>query len=152
LPDRAHTDAILYSTMRAVYHFERTLIARFGLGYPEICLLQLLRRKSGIRVSDAARVLEIPLFSATRLVQRLESDGYVVKRQDADDGRAILLSLSPRGRGLIRRIEDDNYELIMSNAAAFPGNELDALVLVAGRMGRLLGVEGSASEGLEPPL
>lgn len=138
--------------MRAVYHFERTLIARFGFGYPEICLLQLLRRKGGIRVSEAARVLEIPLFSATRLVQRLESDGYVVKRPDADDGRAILLSLSPRGRRFIRRIEDDNYELIMSNASAFPGKELDALVLVAGKMGRLLGVEGSASEELDPPL
>jgi len=137
--------------MRAVYHFERTLYARFGLGYQELCLLQLLRRKSGIHVSEAARVLEIPLFSATRLVQRLEADGYVVKRQDADDGRAILLSLSPRGRRLIRRIEDDNYELIMANAAAFSGKELDALVLVAGKMGRLLGVEGSASEGLDQP-
>lgn len=137
--------------MRAVYHFERTLIARFGLGYQEICLLQLLRRKSGIRVSETARVLEIPLFSATRLVQRLESDGYVLKRQDADDGRAILLSLSPRGRRLIRRIEDDNYELIMANAADISGKELDALVLLAGKMGRLLGVEWSASEGLDPP-
>jgi DNA-binding MarR family transcriptional regulator len=137
--------------MRAVYHFERTLYARFGLGYQEICLLQLLRRKSGIRVSEAARVLEIPLFSSTRLVQRLESDGYVLKRQDADDGRAILLSLTPKGRRLIRRIEDDNYELIMENAASFSGKELDALVLFAGKMGRLLGVEGSASEGLDQP-
>lgn len=142
---------MLYSTMRAVYHFERALYARFGLGYQEICLLQLLRRKSGIRVGEAARVLEVPLFSATRLVQRLESDGYVVKRRDAHDGRAILLSLSPRGRGLIRRIEDDNYKLIMANASSLPGKELDALVLVAGKIGRLLGVEGSASEGLDQP-
>ena len=151
MPDRADTDAILYSTMRTVYHFERTLHARFGLGYPEICLLQLIRRKSGIRVGEAARVLEIPLFSATRLVQRLESDGYVVKRQDSGDGRAILLSLSPKGRRLINRIESDNYELVMANAASLPGKELDALVLVAGKIGRLLGVEGSASEGLDQP-
>lgn len=140
---------MLYSTMKAVYHFERTLYARFGLGYQEICLLQLLRRKSSLRIGDAARALEIPLFSATRLVQRLEAEALLTKRQDADDGRAVLVRLSAKGRRIIRKVEDDNYELIMKNAAALSGEELKALVLLTARIDELLGVSRSVSEGLE---
>lgn len=149
LPDRGHADSMLYSTMRAVYHFERTLYARFGLGYQEICLLQLLRRKSGLRIGDAARALEIPLFTATRLVQRLEAEALVTKRQDATDGRVVLINLAAKGRRLIRKVEDENYDLIMKNAETLSSEELKALVLLATRINELLGVAQSAAEGLD---
>ena len=147
--DRGQADSLLYSTLRAVYHFERTLYARFGLGYQEICLLQLLRSRGKLRVGEAARILEIPLFSATRLVQRLESTGYLAKAQDAGDRRVVLLSVSPRGRSLIRRIEEANYELIMENSASLSREELKAVVLVTQRIDAILGVSESAAEGLD---
>jgi MarR family transcriptional regulator, organic hydroperoxide resistance regulator len=135
--------------LRAVYHFERTLYARFDIGYQEICLLQLLRRRGGLRVGDAARTLEMPLFSATRLVQRLEADGYVVKANDTVDRRAVLLDLTAKGRRFIRRIEDANYDLIARNAASLSREELKAFVMVAERIDGILGVSNSASEGLD---
>ncbi len=147
-PARERVDEILYSTLRAVYHFERALFARFGLGYQEICLLQLLRKAGGVRVGEAARLLEMPLFSATRLAQRLESDGFLDRCPDPEDGRAVRLELSGKGATLIAEIEEDNYRLIAVNAASLSQVEVEGFVMVAENLHRVLGVSRSAAEDM----
>jgi DNA-binding MarR family transcriptional regulator len=145
-PGRKEIDEILYSTLRAIYHFERGLYGNYGIGYEEICLLQLLRRRPGLRVGEAARILELPLFAATRLAQRLEGDGLIDKGPDPVDGRAVRLRASGAGLSLLGRIEGDSYRLVAGKAAGLSEGELAAFVLVAGNLGRILGVADKAAE------
>jgi DNA-binding MarR family transcriptional regulator len=133
---------VLYSTLHAIYYFERDLYEEYGLGYQEICLLQLLLREPGIRVGEAASNLEIPLFTATRLAQRLESRGFIRKRVDELDGRAVCLSLTPKGSKLIRAIEKRSYDIMAANAARLSASEVEAYLDVAENLGELLGVAG----------
>jgi len=146
LPPRERVDELLYDTLRAIYHFERSLYERFDLGYQDLCLLQLLRRRPRLRVGEAARSLELPLFSATRLAQRLEGRGLLRRSPDPRDGRAVFLELLPAGEALLDEVEEGNYALIAANARKLSDRELESLVRAGACMDRVLGVEARSDE------
>lgn len=145
-PDRERADEILYLTLRAIYHFERDLYSRFGLGYQDICLLQLLKRRPELRIGEAAKALEIPLFSATRLVQRLEAEGYLERRPDESDKRAVRLLISESAQGLISEIEESSYRRIEANSADLTARQIASLVSAAENLDRILGVSKRIAE------
>ena len=142
-------DAALYATLRAIHHFERDLCARFGLGYTEICLLQLLRRHPSLRVGEVASALELAHFSATRLVQRLEAEGLLVREVDPQDRRAVRLSLAEKARRLIVAIEDGSYSLVQAYAASRPDAEVAKFIQLAESLDKVLGVADRAGETIE---
>lgn len=133
-------DELLYRSLRSIYHFERALEERFGLGYQGIYLLQLLRRRESARVGEIASALGIQVFTATRLVQRLEARGFVSRRRDGEDSRVVAVRLEPLGDRFVRGIEKHNYELVSSIGSTLSADELEAFVVVARDLDLLLGV------------
>jgi DNA-binding MarR family transcriptional regulator len=72
-------------------------------------------REGPMRLTDMAASLRLSPPSITRQVQSLEKKGLIVRTPDKTDGRATILSLSPRGaqavsgmevavRGLLQRV------------------------------------------------
>ncbi len=151
IPERKRVDAALYATLRAIHHFECDLYTHFGLGYKEICLLQLLRRNPDLRVGKVASVLELSHFSATRLVQRLEAEGLVARVSDPDDRRAVLVSCSEKARRLIENIEDRSYRLVKAYASGLSTSEIAGFVMVAENLDKILGVSDRALEIVGKP-
>lgn len=139
---RDRADELLYLSLRSIYHFERGLVEEFGLGFQEIILLQLLRRRESARIGEIAKALEVPVFSATRLVKRLEAEGLLRKEPAAGDGRGISAVLEPKGGKLVDAIEAASYRRIGGAAASLSPREREAFVLVAERLAPVLGVEG----------
>lgn len=137
---RKTADELLYKSLRAVYHFERSMVDRFGLGYQEVYLLQLLRRRESARIGEIATALGVPIFSTTRMVQRLEALGYVSKKRDEADRRGVSVKLELRGDRLVEDIEAYNYGLIVGSASTLTGDEQAAFVAVARNIDRVLGV------------
>lgn len=147
--DRSEADHLLYSSLRAVYHFERSLVRRFGLGFQEIYLLQLLRRRESACVGEIAKALDVPIFSTTRLTQRLQAAGLISKRRCADDRRSVSVRLEPEGERLVAEIEARNFELIVGRTLDTAGAGTEHFMFVAKNLERVLGVvvdEGAASE------
>ncbi|HPG86654.1 MAG TPA: MarR family transcriptional regulator [Spirochaetales bacterium] len=138
--DRKTADELLYGSLRAVYHFERSLVERFGLGYQEIYLLQLLRRRETARIGEIADALGVKMFTMSRLVSRLRDRGYVSKAQDSGDRRGILVGLEPRGDELVAAIEKANYELVIGSLSRLTTAEQSAFVVVAENLDEALGV------------
>ena len=58
-----------------------------------------------VRVSDLARGLKMSLASASALSDRLVRLGYVGRRTDPADRRAVLLEVAAKGSRLLGRIE-----------------------------------------------
>ena len=139
--DRKKADELLYRSLRAVYHFEKSLEVRFGLGYQEIYLLQLLRRRESVRVSEIASALGIQVFSATRLVQRLESLNYISKERAGYDHRVVMVRLEAEGDRFVDGVEAFSYELIGGNAALLNRDGQAAFIRVAESIDQVLGVE-----------
>jgi len=110
-----------------------------------------LRRNPGLRVGKVASVLELPHFSATRLVQHLEVEDLVARVSDPADRRAVLLSLSSKALGLIKDIEDRSYQLVKAYASGLSESELAGFVMVAENLDKILGVSDRALETVRKP-
>lgn len=59
--------------------------------------------KAGIRMGALAERLGTSCGGMTRMVERLQRDGYVRRTPCAQDGRAMVVSTTPEGQGLLRR-------------------------------------------------
>ncbi|MDQ2912872.1 MAG: MarR family transcriptional regulator [Chloroflexota bacterium] len=68
-------------------------------------LFVLATAQQPVRVSDLARALKMSLASASALSDRLVRVGYVGRRSDPADRRAVLLELAAKGSRLLSRLE-----------------------------------------------
>lgn len=76
---------------------DRRLLEAMGLTPLEFAVLQRLDSERGRRLTDVGVELLCVKSTITRLVDRLEEDGLVVRTPDRDDRRAQRLLLTPRG-------------------------------------------------------
>ena len=66
--------------------------------------LVVLASRSPIHMVDLARELSLSASSATRLVERLERKGLVVRARSEESRRSIDLRLEPAGEDLVARV------------------------------------------------
>jgi len=130
----------LYLFLRTVYHYERNIARRFDLNYQEIYLLQSLRRSSPQRLTEIARVLDIPMFAASRLVGRLLKNHLVAKEKGAHDRRSISVSLLPEGEKIVQTIETDSYAQILKGTSEMSKDEFSGLLRMVEKLYRILGL------------
>jgi DNA-binding MarR family transcriptional regulator len=135
---RSQIDELLFQVLKHVYRWEREVYARFGLDYQEIYLLQHLRKASPSRVSDLAAEMRIPLFQATRLVNKLAAKDYLSKQKATEDGRTVMVSLQPQGEKILLGVEENSYRIILSNASALTDEEIQSALLTASDIGKIL--------------
>jgi DNA-binding MarR family transcriptional regulator len=56
------------------------------------------------RIGELAERLQIRHHSAVELVNRLSAGGYVRRHRGGEDGREVLLSLTPKGEKVLREL------------------------------------------------
>lgn len=96
--------ALLHAHHKIIRTLDRELHAEHDLVLAEYdVLLRLARADRALRMSDLAeRVLMSP-SGLTRLVDRLESKGFVRRQTDRVDGRVALASLTEEGLRQLRK-------------------------------------------------
>ncbi|MEU7466992.1 MarR family transcriptional regulator [Streptomyces sp. NPDC044984] len=76
--------------------FNQALADRLGLHPTDLQCLNLLTLEGGpVTTGRVAELTGLTTGSATRLVDRLERAGYVVRERDADDRRLVLVAVVP---------------------------------------------------------
>jgi DNA-binding MarR family transcriptional regulator len=80
-------------------------------------LLEFSRDDRSATQRELAQGLGIDKSSVVRLCRKMESAGHVIQGRSADDARARLLSLTPRGERLARNVERSSrnrFDVLMS--------------------------------------
>ncbi len=124
--DRERLDRTLFEALRAIYKFEITKENKFGLSYQDIFLLQYLRSHSPARMGSLAEELNIPISTATRVVDRLQQKGFLGRKKDPEDKRNIFVNLKKKGEKIVKEVEEHTYSILIENTRAFSSKELDA--------------------------
>ena len=90
-------------------------------------VLAALRERDGRRMGDLSETTSIEVSTLTRLVDTMEEKGFVARRRDAADARAVLLHVAQAGRRLTRRILPiaERYETVA--LAGFDAGETERL-------------------------
>jgi DNA-binding MarR family transcriptional regulator len=112
MPEKPPTDAVILAWSRLVRAGTAVLAAieadlKRG-GFPPLAwydvLLELSRRKEGLRPFEIEKETLLAQYNLSRLLDRLESVGYVQRLPAPDDGRGNVVVLTDNGRTLMKRM------------------------------------------------
>ena len=137
---REKIDEDLFLVLKTIFHYERVVETRYGLNFDEIYALQYMRRNPKARVTDLSDELKLPMFTISRLVNRLHQDGYLSKEKDVTDKRNVYLRLEKAGNDILNEIETASYDRIAANVAKMKEEEINELLRMAENLHVVLGV------------
>jgi|ERR1700677_3902281 MarR family transcriptional regulator for hemolysin len=109
-----------------------------GMTRAQWVILARLSRQPGLSQNEMAAICEVEPITVGRLIDRLETRGYVERRPDPSDRRIRRLHLLPAAQSAIDEISDYREELCESilNGLDGPKRELlvDALLQIKNNM------------------
>jgi DNA-binding MarR family transcriptional regulator len=78
----------------------QSLLEGIGLYRGQPPVLRALWAQDGLTHTDLARTLEVQPATITKMINRMEKNGFVQRRQDADDQRVWRVYLTDAGRAV----------------------------------------------------
>src|SRR5215210_1394964 len=89
--------------------------------------LATIERRGPLTPSGLAELERIKRPTATRLLRRLEEDGLIERVPDPTDGRAALVSVTPAGRELLKRLRSRKNAYLAKRLRELPPEDVEAL-------------------------
>ncbi len=90
----------LYAATNEVIRSYRPMLRRIGLTYPQYLTLMVLWEEDGLSLTTLSDRLHLPVNGVLPVVDRLQSAGFVARRQSRRDGRVVTVELTSAGAAL----------------------------------------------------
>jgi DNA-binding MarR family transcriptional regulator len=100
--------------------------------------LATIERHGPLTPSELADAERIQRPTATRIGAALEADELIVRAPDPSDGRGSLLSISPRGRDLLRKLRKRKNAYLSRRLRELDDDDVEALERAAEVLERML--------------
>lgn len=84
----------------------------------DFAVIEAIRPGEKLSCKDLADTMDLSSSRCSRIVDRLQNEGYLERRQNGDDRRAIEVSLTEKGCALrenIERLKEECEKRILSN-------------------------------------
>lgn len=96
------------SDLVRIYQFrDRDKICCYDISVTQCYALEALSESGPLRSQALAEILLLDKSTTTRVVDALVRKGYVTKQTDAEDARALALNVTPAGRALYKKIDQE---------------------------------------------
>ena len=100
----------------------------------ERVLTALLSAEDGLRQKALAEQLKVNPSSMSEFIDRLESDGYIIRTVDPADKRATLITLTEKGQARTCEVEDERAEFVAPLFASLTEDEKAQLLALLGKI------------------
>jgi DNA-binding MarR family transcriptional regulator len=127
--------------------FNARALRVLGLTRAQCRLLGHLARNEGINQAGLAELLEIKPMTLLRQIDRMEEDGWILRRSDPNDRRTRRLVLTEKARPMIAGITQVSNEVRGEAFAGLADGEDDALVDLLARVRTNLGSRTATAIG-----
>lgn len=100
-------DSIPYLMNRITGMMNRQLeldLRALGVSFQHWRILAVLAQKNGSSITDLSEYAVVPHSSLSRLLVRMESEGYVRREMDLQDARTVLVYATADGVALYRKM------------------------------------------------
>ncbi len=114
-----HLCFALYGASMAIGRLYKPVLDEAGITYPQYLVLSTLWERDGVTIGAIAERLALESSTITPLVKRLEANGFVARRRNAEDERQVLVSLTDEGRS-IRTVTRRIGERLLAASAMSP--------------------------------
>jgi DNA-binding MarR family transcriptional regulator len=115
--------------------------------FSTLSVLHTLSRKGPLHLTDLTATEQVKQPALTTLVAKLERDGLVSRRRDPRDGRAVLLSLTPGGRQVVRSRHADRTANLSRLIGRLNDQEREVLAGCARVLARLTEIAATGNPG-----
>jgi DNA-binding MarR family transcriptional regulator len=105
-----------------------------NLSGPRIGVLFVVHKSGAIRLGDLAAKLDIAARTATDMVDGLERDGFLRRRPDPTDRRALLVELTPEAHSKFEKIAKLKTSFVKDVFGHFSEQERNQLVDLLSRL------------------
>jgi DNA-binding MarR family transcriptional regulator len=124
-----------------------------GLTSQQIGVILLLSAQRASTPFELSRVMSYDSGSMTRLLDRLEKKGFVVRSRSDADRRMVRLELTPQGHEAAQQLPALGAGVLNEQLRGFSAADHATLLALLGRfIANGIGAETGASCGLEQPL
>jgi DNA-binding MarR family transcriptional regulator len=135
-------DAVIGAVLRATQAFVglalRSLAAAgTPITLPQYRMLVTLDGKGDQNVRDRAARLGVDRSTATRMCNRLVNAGLIDRNSDPSDRRAVVISLTEPGRGVVKRVTRARRENVARLLKSVPPPRREQLVDLLGEFAEL---------------
>ena len=131
-----HLWLVLMKAYRTLKRHARCSIAPLGLGSSDFAILELLLHRGQQPVNAIGRRVDLTSGAITSAVDRLEGRGLVVRTADAEDRRTRLVSLTPKGTALIRKVFGLHKRGMEDATRSLTAAERETLIDLVRKLGR----------------
>lgn len=132
--DTVFTDLVRVET-RLYNAVAERVRAEAGVGAGHFELLRYVRDHPDARVADLASAFAIGVGTTSKIVDRLEKEGWMERRPNPANRRSSLLALTPAGEAVVSRAEPAWQAAIQELlGGAIASDELAALSLTLGAL------------------
>ncbi len=94
------------SAMKKIDRYLAIQLEEYGVSVPQSFVLFALLEEDGSTLKEIGTKAQIDSSSMTVLVDKLENEGFLERRLDSQDRRAIRVFLTPKGRELAEKVLD----------------------------------------------
>ena len=130
LPPRKSLGRSLNFAAGATNQLCNAQLERYGLQLPQWVVLSVLWQQDGLPVSEIARYNGSNVAAVSRLLDRMENSGLVVRRPDAEDRRAVRVWCTDQGRALdhLANFHEDINAALLTDLSPDEADTLHALL------------------------
>ena len=121
--------ALLRASNTIKKDIDSKLRTQFGISISRFDILSALERgnRNGLRAGELSRQLFVSEGNTTQVIGKLIQEGLVLKRNDANDARVVIYSLSDEGEALFRKMAAEHRKWIGETFKELSEAELTAL-------------------------
>ena len=80
---------------------------------PQFFVMDILNHNGETKMTDLAGFVNVTTAAMTGIVDRLVRDGYLIRVNDPDDRRIIMVKLTSKGSSVVRSVIEKRKELTM---------------------------------------
>lgn len=105
-------EKVMMAIVRTAENFKRTqsiVFKNYGLSFPQYNILRVLvdSEMGQNKISMVGKIMLTPGANMTGHAKRLEKKGFIERKSDPSDERVTLLSITPKGKGILKEIEGE---------------------------------------------
>jgi DNA-binding MarR family transcriptional regulator len=115
----------------------RLQAATGGLSHGLLSALAVVTKNGPLRLSDLAQLEAVSAPTMTRTIAELEARGYVMRRPDPIDGRAVLVEAVEAGTAAVIEARATRAHVVDDMLAGLSTEDLDAITAALPALGRL---------------
>jgi len=118
-------EKLLIATVRVSESYKKdssAIFRNYDLTFAQYTVLRVLEGSENGQntMGNVSKVMLVSGANTTPIAKRLEKNGFLIKRNDPNDDRLIILEITPKGRQTIKNIENEKNALVNKYLAGYP--------------------------------